>query len=109
MGKVSELSEDLRWRIVDLHKFHLKSSARRLKHGRLEWPSQNPNLNPIENLWAMLKHPVCARKPTNLNGLYQFCQEEQSNIQPELCQELVDGCKKHLVKVQCAKSHLTQY
>ncbi|CDQ79891.1 unnamed protein product [Oncorhynchus mykiss] len=28
----------------------------------LEWPSQNPDLNPIENLWAELKKNVCPSK-----------------------------------------------
>ena len=32
----------------------------------LDWPSRNPDLNPTENMWTVLKKQVCARKPTNV-------------------------------------------
>ncbi|MGH0115852.1 UNVERIFIED_CONTAM: hypothetical protein FKN15_054208 [Acipenser sinensis] len=51
----------------------------------LQWPSQSPDLNPIENLWHYLKIVVHKRRPTNLNNLEQICQEEWVKITPTLC------------------------
>ena len=107
---------------MDILKQHLKTSVRKLKLGSkwvfqmdndpkhtsnivakwlkdnkvkvLERPSQNPNLNPIEHLWAELKKRVRARRPTNLTQLHQLCQEEWAKIPPTSCGKLVEGYPK---------------
>ncbi|KAK3529160.1 hypothetical protein QTP70_018113, partial [Hemibagrus guttatus] len=62
----------------------------------LEWPSQSPDLNPIENLWRELKVRAAKRQPRNLNDLEMICKEEWDKIPPEMCANLVANYKKHL-------------
>ncbi|KAI2654844.1 Transposable element Tcb1 transposase [Labeo rohita] len=46
----------------------------------LEWPSQSPDLNPVEHLWRDLKMSVHQRLPSNLTELERICKEEWQRI-----------------------------
>ncbi|KAK3559217.1 hypothetical protein QTP86_005473 [Hemibagrus guttatus] len=53
----------------------------RKKHFKvLEWPSQSPDLNPIENLWRELKIRVAQRHPQNITALEESCMEEWAKL-----------------------------
>ncbi|CAG8817273.1 14003_t:CDS:1, partial [Dentiscutata erythropus] len=46
----------------------------------IDWPSNSPDLNPIENLWSIVKGNVEKRQPKNLAELERFMIEEWNNI-----------------------------
>ncbi len=75
----------------------------------MEWPSQSPDLNPIENLWRELKVRGAKRQPQNLNDLERICKEEWDKIPPEMCANLVANYKKRLTSVIANKGFATKY
>lgn len=75
----------------------------------MEWPSQSPDLNPIENLWRELKVRVAKRQPTNLPDLERICKEEWAKIPPGVCAKLVVNYNKRLTAVLANKGFATKY
>ena len=78
------------------------------KYNVLEWPSQSPDLNIIENLWDDLKRVVHARQPSNLTELEMFCKEEWSKIPSSRIQTFIRGYRKCLEAVIFAKGGSTK-
>ncbi len=74
----------------------------------LEWPSQSPDLHPIENLWRELKVRVAKRQPRNLNDLVRISKEEWDKIN-KMCANLVANYKKNLTSVNANKGFATKY
>uniref|UniRef100_A0A8C5PPE0 Tc1-like transposase DDE domain-containing protein n=1 Tax=Leptobrachium leishanense TaxID=445787 RepID=A0A8C5PPE0_9ANUR len=82
----------------------------RKKHIKvLEWPSQSPNLNPIENLWSELKVRVAQRQPQNITALEEICMEEWAKIPATVCENLVKTYRKRLTSVIANKGYITTY
>ncbi|KAK3567622.1 hypothetical protein QTP86_020280 [Hemibagrus guttatus] len=70
----------------------------RKKHFKvLEWPSQSPDLNPIENLWRELKIRVAQRQPQNITALEEICMEEWAKLPATVCKNLVVTYRKHAI------------
>ena len=68
----------------------------------LDWPSQSPDVNPIENLFAWLKQELIKRSPVTLNALKDdvvarwesidlFFLEPYWSSMPKRCQLLIDN------------------
>ena len=57
----------------------------------MHWPAQNPDHNPIANLWASLKKSLARydTAPNNFEELWARVQTESSNIPSTLIKKLV--------------------
>uniref|UniRef100_A0A8C5LM47 Transposase Tc1-like domain-containing protein n=1 Tax=Leptobrachium leishanense TaxID=445787 RepID=A0A8C5LM47_9ANUR len=75
----------------------------------LEWPSQSPDLNPIENLWWDLKKAVAVRKPKNVTELEAFAHDEWAKIPVDRCKTLVSSYASSLKAVITVKGCCTKY
>ncbi|KAG2456434.1 TCB1 transposase, partial [Polypterus senegalus] len=75
----------------------------------LEWPSQSPDLNPIEHLWRDLKMAVHLRFPSNLMELERCCKEEWAKLAKDRCAKLVASYSKRLEAGIAAKGASTKY
>ncbi len=75
----------------------------------LEWPSQSPDLNPIEHLWRDLEMAVHQRLLSNLTELERICKEEWQRIPKSRCEKLVASFPKRLMAVLNQKGASTKY
>ena len=62
----------------------------------LQWPSQSPDLNLIENLWVELKRSVKKHTTKNVKDLERICREEWCKIPPNVFLNLVKNYRKRL-------------
>ena len=65
----------------------------------MDWPSSSPDINPIENLWGLVKRNVEKRKPRNLEDLKVFMVEEWENISDEVINNLVRSMRTRCEEV----------
>ena len=77
----------------------------------LEWPAQSRDLNPMENLWMVLKRAISSRNPSpqTVADLQVIIREEWDKIPKETVQTLVKSMPKRALEVIKAKGFVTKY
>ena len=64
------------------------------KINTIDWPSNSPDLNPIENIWYIMKNNVEKRMPRNVDELKQFMVEEWEKIPQETVKNIIMSMKR---------------
>ena len=74
------------------------------------WPGSSPDLNPIENCWAIAKKKIAQHKPTShANMIEAIKQVWTQEITPQYCAALIDSMPQRLQAVVDAKGRATKY
>jgi transposase len=75
----------------------------------LDWPSQSPDLNPIEHLWEHLDRQLKHRKPSNQQEFFGMIEKAWNEIDLNVLINLVDSMPRRCQAVIEAKGYATRY
>ena len=63
---------------------------------RISWPSQSPVLNPMENVWAVLKANVGNHQPTSTKDLIRIIKKEWKALEKVFAENLIVSMKNRV-------------
>ncbi len=65
----------------------------------LDWPANSPDLNPIENLWGIVKRKMRDTRPNNADDLKATVKETWASIPPQQCHKLITSMPRRIEAV----------
>ncbi len=75
----------------------------------LDWPANSPDLNPMENLWGIVKRKMRDTRPNNADDLKATVKETWASIPPQQCHKLITSMPCRIEAVIKAKGAPTKY
>ncbi len=70
----------------------------------LDWPANSPDLNPIDNLWGIVKRKMRDTRPNNADDLKATVKETWASIPPQQSHKLITSMPRRIEAVIKAKS-----
>jgi transposase len=97
----------------DNARFHTTPDTITFLHNKgvtiIEWPPWSPDLNPIENLWNVLKERVYSRFPQTMEEMEQFIREEHAAIDLTFISRLCSSMPRRLQLLLDNQGHKIKY
>lgn len=73
------------------------------------WPASSPDLNPIENLWSILKKRVKERGPKRKNDLIDMANQEFDKLDDNYLKKLSESMSRRILDCIRNKGNITKY
>ena len=75
----------------------------------LDWPANSPDLNPIDNLWGIVKRKMRDTRPNNADELKAATKATWASITPQQCHRPIASMPRRIDAVIYAKGAPTKY
>ena len=65
----------------------------------MKWPTQSPDMNPIENVWKIIGEKAQNRNPQDMDDLWGFLKEKYESITITFSKKLIGSCGRRYNEV----------
>jgi transposase len=75
----------------------------------MDWPANSPDLNPIENIWSILKRAVSRREPQTVEELINVACDKWRKIPQAIIRKTITSMPKRMKQVISRKGNKCDY